>query len=446
TVATVNGDLVLSQWAQTNDLADDGVDQDSIDDVPESTLGVQVPGGRTYTRSSYEDAGGGVVMEKILVDGMGHNWSGGVLGGTFTDPDGPDASRLLADFFLGAGPAVDTTPPTTTASPSGGTFGSSVTVTLTADEPATTYFTLDGTTPDTASSVYAAPLQISVDTTLRFFSIDVAGNAESVRSAVFVIGGGGDTTPPTTTASPPGGSYGGPVSVTLSADEAATTYYTLDGSVPTTGSPVYGAPLAVTSDAVLSFFSVDAAGNVEGIRSETYTFPATSTVALPSIGAEDGYVGQLWADGFSTGVHRAGDKGFFNTDTYRLILSFDASGLPAGATVTGATLTIHRASLTGTVSQLTADVVADGFGAGPALVRGDYSAPADLVGAFTVSVPAADGASTSTPLPAAALPFVTGDRFQVRLRATAPIGFASDVLTLFGGESSSPPVLEVTYE
>ena len=128
TVATVNGDLALSQWAQTNDLASDGIDQDDVDDTAELVENGQVPGGRSYTRSVYEDGNGNALMEKIRVDGMGHNWSGGVLGGTFTDPDGPDASQMLVDFFLGQTPPVDTTPPTTTASPAGGTYAVALSV------------------------------------------------------------------------------------------------------------------------------------------------------------------------------------------------------------------------------------------------------------------------------------------------------------------------------
>ena len=45
----------------------------------------------------------------------------------------------------------------------------------------------------------------------------------------------------------------------------------------------------------------------------------------------------------------------FNTDTYRLIPSFDPSALPAGATVTAAELTIYRQSLSGSVTALTVD-------------------------------------------------------------------------------------------
>lgn len=446
TVATVNGDLVLSQWAQTNDLASDSVDQDDIDDVAEDSESGQVSGGRTYVRSFYEDSNGTVVMEKILVDGMGHNWSGGPLGGTFTDPDGPDASRLLVDFFLAGDPPVDTDPPVTTASPAGGTYGSAVAVTLSTDEAATTFYTVDGSAPDSTSPIYVGPIPIVADTTLRFFSVDSAGNLEAIRSETYVIDSTGDTTPPVVTASPGGGAYAQPVQVTLTANEPATIYYTVDGSIPDTSSTVFSTPIGINSHTDLSFFGVDTAGNVGAIRTESYTFSSSSVVMLPSIAAEDGTAGQLFVDGVSTTNHRLGDKGFFNTDTYRLILSFDTRSIPESASITGATLTVYRASLSGSVTQLTADVAAT-FGASAALVRSDYSAPASVTGAFTLAVPSADGASSTASLPASVLPSIEGPRFQVRLRATAPVDFASDVLTLYGGEGGGlAPVLAVTYE
>ena len=149
----------------------------------------------------------------------------------------------------------------------------------------------------------------------------------------------------------------------------------------------------------------------------------------------------------STSIHRAGDKGFFTTDTYRLFLSFDTGSIPAGATVTAATLTIHRASLQGTVSQLRADVADTSFGWSPSLVQSDYSAASTQFGAFTMAVPASDGAATSTDLPASTLALIPGSRFQLRLRATTPIDFASDVLTIHGGGAGAlAPKLTISYE
>lgn len=446
TVATVNGNQVLSQWAQTNDRASDGVDQDDIDDTAELSQGGQVPGGRSYTRSVYEDSVGNVVMEKYLVDSMGHNWSGGVLGGTYTDPDGPNASQILVDFFLGSGPVTDTTPPVTTASPAGGTYSSGVNVTLSTNEPATTYYTTNGSTPTTSSAVYSSPISISANTTLRFFSVDSSSNAESVRTESYVIDAGSDTTPPVTTASPTGGSYSSAVDVTLSTSEPATTYYTTDGSTPTTSSAVYTSPISISSDTTLRFFSVDSSSNVESVRSEVYTFSSGTTVTLTSIDSEDGFVGQFWADGTSSSTHQVGDKGMYNSDTYRLVLSFDTSSIPSGATITDATLKIYRASLSGTVSQLTADVATTSFGT-TSLSQSDYSAAATQFGAFTVGVPSSHGASTSTSLPSSSRALIPGSRFQVRLRATTPVNFASDVLTLYGGGAGAQaPKLVVTWE
>ncbi len=446
TVATVNGDLTLSQWAQTNDLASDGSDNDDIDDQAELIQGGQVPGGRSYTRYVYEDSNGQVVMEKYLVDSMGHNWSGGVLGGTYTDPDGPDATQIMVDFFLGSTPPVDTTPPTTTASPAGGTYSNAINVTLSVNEAATTYFTTDGSTPNTGSTVYAGPIAITADATVKFFSVDTAGNTETVRSEVYVIDAGSDTTPPTTTAAPAGGTYSSAVDVTLSADEPATTYFTTDGSTPSTGSAVYTAPINISADTTLKFFSVDTAGNPESVQSESYTFTSANTLVLTSIDSEDGFVGQLWADGSSNSDHKVGDKGMFNTDTYRLLLSFDTSALPSGANVTAATLTFYRSSLQGSVTQLTVDVADTSFGS-TALAQSDYFAASSQFGAFTAAVPSSNGAASSTALPSSTLSLIPGSRFQLKIRATTPINFASDVLTIHGGGAGAlAPTLEVTYD
>jgi poly(hydroxyalkanoate) depolymerase family esterase len=49
-------------------------------------------GGRTYTRTTLAGTGGDSEVEYWLVDGAGHAWSGGKAAGSFTDPQGPDAS------------------------------------------------------------------------------------------------------------------------------------------------------------------------------------------------------------------------------------------------------------------------------------------------------------------------------------------------------------------
>jgi poly(hydroxyalkanoate) depolymerase family esterase len=368
TVATTNGNQVISQWAQTNDRASDGADNQNIDDVAESLVGGQVPGGRTYSRSVYQDSAGNVVMEKYLVDSMGHNWSGGVLGGTYTDPNGPKASEILADFFLGTTPGGggpgDTTPPVTTAAPAGGTYTAAVNVALSVNESATTFYTVNGSAPTTGSAIYSSPIAIAVNTTLRYFSVDTAGNAEALRQQVYVIN--------------PGGGGGG------------------------------------------------------------------TNVTLTSIDAEDGFVGQLVADGVSNTTHKVGDKGMYNVDTFRLMLSFNTGAVPAGATITRARLTVFRQSLTGTVPSLTIDA-ADLFGAA-ALAQSDYSAAADVANAATLAIPAANGASTYVDLPASVYPLILSGKLQLRLKAATTANFTSDQLNVYGGSAgASAPTLQITY-
>ncbi len=96
-------------------------------------------------------------------------------------------------------------------------------------------------------------------------------------------GGGGeetaDTTPPQVSASPPAGTYDAPQSVVLTADEPATIYYTTDGSDPTTASPTYTGPIAITESTTLKFFGVDAAGNQGTITTAEYVLELPFTVS-----------------------------------------------------------------------------------------------------------------------------------------------------------------------
>lgn len=97
-VAPVNGDQVLEQWAETNDWIDDGKDNNSVSGISVKSKTGQVSNGYAYTEYLYENAHQQLLMQKWIVQGLGHAWSGGAPG-AWSDPKGPDASLMIWRFF-----------------------------------------------------------------------------------------------------------------------------------------------------------------------------------------------------------------------------------------------------------------------------------------------------------------------------------------------------------
>jgi len=105
----------------------------------------------------------------------------------FKDKDGNWSKTTTSASIL-----LDTIAPTTTASPPGGTYTGSVDVTLSCADGAGSgcdkiYYTTNGAFPNTSSPEYLSPIHISVNTTLRFFAKDFAGNSEAVKTQNYTI-------------------------------------------------------------------------------------------------------------------------------------------------------------------------------------------------------------------------------------------------------------------
>ena len=178
---------------------------------------------------------------------------------------------------------IDTVAPITTASLLTGTYASVQSVRLTSNDPtATTYFTIDGTQPNTTSAKYTAPLTISKTTTLKYFGMDPAGNPEAVKTQTYTI------ITLTTTAAPMGGVFNATQTVELTTNSVgATIFYTLNPVTPAPNYNTYTAPILMSSaSTTLMYYAVDAAGVTESVKTEIYTMdtaaPSTSPVCSTS--------------------------------------------------------------------------------------------------------------------------------------------------------------------
>ena len=111
---------------------------------------------------------------------------------------------------------------------------------------------------------------------------DNAGNWSAPVSASITL----DTTAPVTTPSVTAGMFNGAQSITLSANDGSTIYYTTDGSDPRTSETrkLYSGPIAVSSSLTLKYYAVDAAGNPEEVRTQVYTITYTLTAAKDGTG------------------------------------------------------------------------------------------------------------------------------------------------------------------
>ena len=292
TVAPKNADQIVAEWVETDDLAPDGKLKPTLPTTPTRTTNATAPGGLGYTLSEYADSSGHTVVALVLVSGMDHAWSGGNSAGSYTEPRGPDASTMLADFFAnnprsGSAPApAPGVAPITVADPPGGVFTGSVSVTLRPNRAATTYYTEDGSAPTTASSVASGPLVLSAQgspssVTLRFFSVDAAGSAETPREERYTL---------------------------------------IPGSPAPAPCPCGG---------------------------------QTKTVVLASQAANDGFVGRLYA---APGSLLLGDSGATAGEAERVVLSFDTSSIPGGARIVSVRLQVCRSFSTGTMGSVSVDV------------------------------------------------------------------------------------------
>lgn len=294
----------------------------------------------------------------------------------------------VANKATGAGTPTDTTVPTVTAAPPGGTFTTDVTVALTMSEAGSMVYTLDGSDPlvsadaNQAATSYDPAKKILIvakdaagafvpSVTLRYVAFDNGGNPSPAHTEVYKFGAA--TAP------------GAPTGVTATAGN-------------TTAAVTWTAPANPGTSPITAYkISATAAGA---------TTPAASTTALSS-------------------ATTANLTGLVNGTTYTVsVVASNGADGPAGtATVTpGATETLTATAPTNKP--------------GDFRVRGSSNAPGGSVSLFR----SADGTTTTvgpvlatSPLTAAVAP-ATGSTFDLRARTTIAAGTKLVIVGSGGGK------------
>lgn len=150
------------------------------------------------------------------------------------------------------------------------TFLDRTQVTITHPDPAAViHYTTNGSNPTTASPVYTGPIPLSATTTLRALAVKPGHLNSPVVQAVYTREAPALATP---VATPPGQDFVGALPVTLSVPGQPTAQirYTLDGTEPTSASPLYGAPLNLVASTVVKAKAFLATFAESGVMTETY--------------------------------------------------------------------------------------------------------------------------------------------------------------------------------
>jgi poly(hydroxyalkanoate) depolymerase family esterase len=97
-VHIVNAEQVIVQFAWMNHYSTNDGTAHPVLLAPARVTEARVLGGWRYTVKEYWRKGEVLLLLYVMED-MGHAWSGGDPGYRFNDPRGPDASRLIWEFF-----------------------------------------------------------------------------------------------------------------------------------------------------------------------------------------------------------------------------------------------------------------------------------------------------------------------------------------------------------
>jgi len=190
-------------------------------------------------------SGWAVAYENYNHNQIGNNTTGvggEIAIGTISVQDELDTNQL--DSILASGEGALSMVATPSISVAGGTYDNVINATASCDTPdAVIYYTIDGSDPTTASSVFSGSISFGPSYTplnVKLFASNGVLTDSQIVSVTYTF------VCATPTATPPTGSYSSTVQVELASTTiGSSVFYTLDGSNPTIASTLYVTPIEV---------------------------------------------------------------------------------------------------------------------------------------------------------------------------------------------------------
>jgi len=183
-----------------------------------------------------------------------------------------------ASVMHGPDPGV----PNPTFSPTPTTYHSPIVVNISDSlSGSTIYYTTDGSAPTTSSAVYNSPISIASTTTFRAMATFSGLPNSAVMLATYSI-----VLPqaPPPQFSPTPSTFTSPQSVKLSNTLSLPMYYTTDGSIPTTSSPLYSGPITVSMNTTINAITAAYGYVTSPVSSGTYYIQAPAPTISPASG------------------------------------------------------------------------------------------------------------------------------------------------------------------
>lgn len=150
---------------------------------------------------------------------------------------------------------------------------------LSSNTAGTIYYTMDGTEPDTSSTVYTAPIFLdNGEYTIKAVFVNQYGLVSDVVTKRYQIEIQIPIAPDVMTAS---GEYSSPTMIQINCEEYETVYYTLDGTVPTDKAIRYTGPVPMPlGDSTFCFAIIEEDGIVGEVTERTYSLQLNTDISV----------------------------------------------------------------------------------------------------------------------------------------------------------------------